>query len=311
MFDYKKVLALLEESFPSMIFDRECYLSDYTYMKVGGKAALMTFPRSMNEIEKLLVFCTEHKIKCFVLGKGSNLIVNDEGVDALFINTKNLTKIVLKDKLLIRVEAGKDLKDVSDFALSHCLTGFEFASGIPGSIGGAIYMNAGAYDGEMKDVVVTTRVFQPTQGIITLTNEEQIFAYRKSIFSNSDAVILETLISLKKGNPQEIADKISDLTQKRTEKQPLNFPSSGSTFKRPEGYFAGKLITDAGLKGFQIGGVAVSEKHTGFLVNLGGATANDILLLIDHIRKEVFKQFNIMLEPEVKFLQKDGSFKEF
>ncbi|MGL4394752.1 MAG: UDP-N-acetylmuramate dehydrogenase [Brevinema sp.] len=311
MFDQKAILAGLQKTFPNMSFDTEAYLSDYTYMKVGGKAALMTFPANLDEMVSLLNYCVEQGVKYFIIGRGSNLIVNDEGVDALFIHTKYLTKMSVQDELMITVEVGTDLKDVSAFALSNELSGFEFACGIPGSIGGAVYMNAGAYTGEMKDVVVSTKAFIPKKGVVTFSNEDQAFEYRKSVFSNSDMVILETTIKLQKSDPKEIAEMIDDLTQKREDKQPLEMPSAGSTFKRPEGYFAGKLITDAGLKGFQLGGAAISSKHAGFVVNAGGASAQNILDLIEHVRAVVKSQFGVMLEPEVKFLQKDASFKEF
>ncbi|MGL4562614.1 MAG: UDP-N-acetylmuramate dehydrogenase [Brevinema sp.] len=311
MFDQKNSLALLQKAFPKMNFNTECMLSDYTYMKVGGKAAIMTFPESLSDMTELLQFCTEQNIFYIVLGKGSNLIVNDDGVDALFINTNNLVAISLLNNTMITVQTGTTLSAVSDFALVHELSGFEFACGIPGSVGGAIYMNAGAYDGEMKNVVFETKAFVPHKGIVTFSNQEQQFAYRKSVFSSTNMVVLETTIHLIKDNPQKIADKINDLTKKREEKQPLDLPSSGSTFKRPDGYFAGKLITDAGLKGFSVGGASVSEKHAGFIVNTNNATADDILRLINHIQTTVQDKFGVILEPEVKFLQKDGTFKKF
>lgn len=311
MFNQKVILDILSQYCPDLECHLDLSLSNFTYMKVGGKAKIMIFPNSLEQLIKALSLCLEKNILYFIIGKGSNLIVNDEGVDALFINTKNLSRLELKNPNSIVVQAGVELKNLSTFACQNGLGGLEFSSGIPGSVGGAIYMNAGAYGGEMKDVVLKTLCFMPNKGVIELNSNEQEFGYRTSIFAKKGGIVLETTLKLEKRNIVDIQNQIDDLTKQRESKQPLDLPSAGSVFKRPEGYFAGKLITDAGLKGYRIGGAAVSEKHAGFIVNIDNAKAQDILDLITHIQNEVFNQFGVMLEPEVKFLEKDGSFRKF
>ena len=288
---------------------RNVPLSHYTTMEVGGITPLMIFPHSSNELIELLEYLKGENIPYFVIGKGSNLIVNDEGVDLIFINTQQLNQITLIDEDTIQVESGASLKDLSEFAYINGLTGLEFACGIPGTVGGAVFMNAGAYDGEIKDVLKESLVFDQEKKV--LNNAEHQFSYRKSIFTTAGATVISSTFILPKNDKSIIKQKIDDLTEQRTEKQPLEFPSAGSTFKRPQGHFTGKLITDAGLKGFRIGGAGVSDKHAGFIVNVDNAKAQDILDLITHIQKTVKEQFNVLLEPEVKFLEKNGSFKNF
>ena len=288
---------------------RNVPLSHYTTMEVGGITPLMIFPHSSNELIELLEYLKGENIPYFVIGKGSNLIVNDEGVDLIFINTQQLNQITLIDEDTIQVESGASLKDLSEFAYINGLTGLEFACGIPGTVGGAVFMNAGAYDGEIKDVLKESLVFDQEKKV--LNNTEHQFSYRKSIFTTTGATVISSTFVLPKNDKSIIKQKIDELTEQRTEKQPLEFPSAGSTFKRPQGHFTGKLITDAGLKGFRIGGAGVSDKHAGFIVNVDNAKAQDILDLITHIQKTVKEQFNVLLEPEVKFLEKNGSFKNF
>ncbi len=281
--------------------------SDYTTMKVGGVVEWMFYPKDIDEMITLLIYIKSQNIPYFILGKGSNLIVNDEGVDVIVINTSNLQNLSLIDETLIYADSGVSLEELSMFALEHSLTGLEFASGIPGTVGGAVFMNAGAYDGEIKDVLETSTVF--TDDKIVLNNSEHEFGYRTS--SIASKVILGSSFRLKKGDKNEIKSKMIDLNLQRASKQPLEMPSAGSTFKRPVGHFAGKLITDAGLKGFECGGASISTKHAGFVVNHDHAKAQDILDLIAHVQDVVKKEFDVHLEPEIKFLQKDGTFRKF
>ncbi|MGL4367770.1 MAG: UDP-N-acetylmuramate dehydrogenase [Brevinemataceae bacterium] len=315
MYKSEHIVNLMRESFPNILCTEDVLLSEYTSMKVGGTAVAMVFPDSIENTVKILDFLSGHNITFFVLGGGSNLIVNDEGVDLIFVNTQNLNRITLdsQDSSVIKVEAGVSLSDLSAFALNHGLSGLEFACGIPGTVGGGVFMNAGAYDGEIKDVLSHSKVFCSSQGVYHLPAEEHQFGYRRSVFTDMKGMcILECSFTLKKiESKEEIISKVDNFTTLRTTKQPLELPSAGSTFKRPEGYFAGKLISDAGLQGYSIGGASVSTKHAGFIVNHNNAKAEDIISLIDYIRKTVHSKFGVLLEPEVKFLEKDGSFRQF
>ncbi|MGL5955850.1 MAG: UDP-N-acetylmuramate dehydrogenase [Brevinema sp.] len=303
------VKDLLESDFPSLVYKTDQILSEYTTMKVGGKVELMVFPSSLELLVRLLKSFRSNCIPYFILGKGSNMIVNDEGLDLVVINMEYLNRIEIDQELLIHVEAGVTLKELGDFALEHSLTGLEFASGIPGTVGGAVFMNAGAYGSEIKDVLESSLIAM--DDVYNLPNKEHEFSYRSSAMMKNQAVVLRSTFRLKKGERSEIQALMEDLKRQREEKQPLEYPSAGSIFKRPEGYFAGKLITDAGLKGFQIGGAAVSEKHAGFIINNNHATAQDILDLMAYIQQTVDKQFYVHLEPEVKFLEKNGTFRIF
>ncbi len=299
------MLNFLDEN--SIQYKKNQKMSEYTTMKVGGYVDIMCFPKDISEMSLLLSHIK--KEKCFILGKGSNLIVNDEGLDVVVINTEQLKNIYLKEDTLIFAEAGVSLEELSMFAMEHSLTGLEFASGIPGTVGGAVFMNAGAYDGEIKDVLEESIIF--TDKDMVLNNKDHEFSYRKSSISKNNAVVLGSSFRLQKGDKEDIKAKMIDLNQQRASKQPLDMPSAGSTFKRPEGFFAGKLITDAGLKDFQCGGASVSTKHAGFVVNHDNATAQDILDLIAHVQNVVEKKFNVRLEPEIKFLEKNGTFRKF
>lgn len=287
-------------------------LAHYTTMRVGGSTPVMLFPNTLEDFLALLQFLDKEDISYFILGKGSNLIVNDEGVDISCINTERLTTITLDPfNNMIQVDAGVSLTDLSKFAYENGLTGLEFACGIPGTTGGAVFMNAGAYGEEMKDILFQSEGYDPKKGLIILNNKEHEFSYRKSVFVEKQAIVLRSSFILKKGTPVLIKEKMNDLMQRREDKQPLELSSAGSTFKRPEGYFAGQLIADAGLKGYKKGNAGVSTKHAGFVVNLGGAKAKDILELIIHIQNTVQEKFGVSLEPEVKFLEKDGTFRNF
>ena len=236
------------------------------------------------------------------MGNGSNLLVADEGVRGVVIQLLRNFNQIQVEGCQIRMQAGAQNAAVAKRALDASLTGFEFASGIPGTIGGAVVMNAGAYGGEMKDILKEVTVLDPNGMIRTIPAEELELGYRTSIIARKGYVVLEAVIVLKTGDPKEIKAAMDELKEKRVTKQPLEYPSAGSTFKRPEGYFAGKLIMDAGLRGFSVGGAQISEKHCGFVINKGNATAKDVTELMDETKKIVMEKFGVALEPEVKRL---------
>lgn len=279
-------------------------LSKYVNFRVGGPADILLKPKSKDQLLESIKACMENNIPFYVVGNGSNLLVRDggfRGVVILLTEIKNITV----DENIVMAECGATLKSVSDEAVANSLTGFEFACGIPGTIGGAVFMNAGAYDGCMSDIIESAEVINEQGEVLVLSKEELKLGYRSSIVMEKGYVVLSAKFKLTKGEIKSISDLVRDLTEKRESKQPLEYPSAGSTFKRPEGYFAGKLIQDAGLKGFSIGGAAVSSKHSGFVINKGGATAKDILDLIKHIQVEVKKQFGIELHTEVRIIGED------
>ena len=277
-------------------------MKKHTTFRIGGPADYYLCPHSTEELQKILQICKENKMEFFVLGNGSNLLVSDKGYRGVVIQLwKNFSDIVTKEDT-ITVKAGALLSKVAAEALEEGLTGMEFASGIPGTIGGAVVMNAGAYGGEMKDIIKEVTVLTKEGDILTISKEEMNFGYRTSVVKEKGYVVISVVLQLKKGDRAEIRKVMDDLKERRVTKQPLDMPSAGSTFKRPEGYFAGKLIMDAGLRGFSVGGAQISEKHCGFVVNKGDATAADVLGLIKEVQKRVQEKFGVTLEPEVKFL---------
>lgn len=277
-------------------------MKNHTTFRIGGPADYYLCPHSTEELQKILQICRENKIEFFILGNGSNLLVSDKGYRGVVIQLwKNFSDIVTEDDA-IAVKAGALLSKVAAEALEAGLTGMEFASGIPGTMGGAVMMNAGAYGGEMKDIIKEVTVLTKEGEILTLSQEEMNFGYRTSVVKEKGYVVISVVLQLKKGDREEIRKLMNDLKERRVTKQPLDMPSAGSTFKRPEGYFAGKLIMDAGLRGFSVGGAQISEKHCGFVVNKGEATAADVLGLIKEVQKRVQEKFGVALEPEVKFL---------
>ncbi len=297
----EEILNLIKETIgPENVFEEEP-MKEHTSMEVGGPAAYLFAPESAEHTAFLLKTLRKEKFPYYVKGNGSNLIVHDEGYDGAIIEMMKLNKITVDGNCLI-AECGAMLKDISAAALDASLTGFEFASGIPGSLGGAITMNAGAYDGEMKDIVSKVILMDREGTIVTKACEEMDFSYRHSICSDGDYIVLQAEFLLAKGEQKAIKEKIDDLSARRKEKQPLEYPSCGSTFKRPEGYFAGKLITDAGLKGYRHGGAQVSDKHAGFIINRDHATATEILELIAYVQEEVMEQFGVELKCEVKII---------
>ena len=277
-------------------------MKKHTTFRIGGPADYYLCPHSIEELQKILQICKEKKIEFFILGNGSNLLVSDKGYRGAVIQLwKNFSDITVKGTTII-VKAGALLSKIAAEALEEGLTGMEFASGIPGTIGGATVMNAGAYGGEMKNINKEVTVLTQEGELLTLSNEEMKLGYRTSIVKEKGYVVVSVVLQLKKGDKEEIRKVMEDLKERRVTKQPLDMPSAGSTFKRPEGYFAGKLIMDAGLRGFSVGGAQISEKHCGFVVNKGDATAADVLGLIREVQKRVEEQFHVTLEPEVKFL---------
>lgn len=279
-------------------------LKNHTTFKIGGNCIALIEPREVSDIVETIKICRENSIKFFVIGNGSNLLVPDEGYNGVIIKLKSeFSTIQVKDEYLI-VNSGAKLSEVYTVAYENSLTGFEFASGIPGTIGGAIYMNAGAYGGEMKDIVESVEVLDLDNfELRELKNEELEFSYRKSIIQRKNYIVTTIKLKLQKGNKEEINAVYEDLRERRNSKQPLNFGSAGSTFKRPEGHFASKLIEDAGLKGYHINDAWVSEKHSGFVVNKGNASFKEVMELIEYVQKVVFEKFGVKLETEVRILK--------
>ena len=279
-------------------------LKNHTTFKIGGNCIALIEPREVFDIVETIKICRENSIKFFVIGNGSNLLVPDEGYNGVIIKLKSeFSKIEVEGYYLI-VNSGAKLSEVYTVAYENSLTGFEFASGIPGTIGGAIFMNAGAYGGEMKDIVESVEVLDLDNfELRELKNEELEFSYRKSIIQRKNYIVTTIKLKLKKGNKEEINSVYEDLRDRRNSKQPLNFGSAGSTFKRPEGHFASKLIEDAGLKGYHINDAWVSEKHSGFIVNKGNASYKEVMELIEYVQKVVFEKFGVKLETEVRILK--------
>lgn len=279
-------------------------MSEHIYFKVGGPADILLKPNNAEQVKKSISVCKENNIPFYVIGNGSNILVRDGGIRGVVIELSNINDITVEGNK-ITAECGALLKDVSISAAKESLTGFEFACGIPGSVGGAVFMNAGAYDGEISFVIESAEVLNENQEIITLNKDELDLGYRQSIVMQKGYIVISATFALTKGDQEKIDNRISELTTRREDRQPLEYPSAGSTFKRPEGHFAGKLIQDAGLKGFTVGGACVSEKHAGFVINKNNGTAKDVLDVIKHVQEEVKKQFDVDLHPEVRILGED------
>ena len=279
-------------------------LKQYTYTKVGGAADYLAFPRNQYELKRIVTFANAQEIPWMVLGNSSNIIVRDGGIEGFVIMFDHFHDIRVNG-YVIEAEAGAKLIDVTHVARYHSLTGFEFACGIPGSIGGAVYMNAGAYGGEIAHILQSCKVLTPEGEIKTLTAEELAFGYRHSKIQENGDVVISAKFALAPGNYDQIDQEMARLTHLRELKQPLEYPSCGSVFKRPVGYFAGQLISEAGLKGHRIGGVEVSEKHAGFMINVDHGTAKDYEDLIAHVIATVEKSAGVTLEREVRIIGKD------
>lgn len=282
--------------------EREVSMKNYTSFKVGGPAELFLSPEDAGQTAKLVRFCEKEEIPVFVLGKGSNLLVSDRGIKGAVIYTGKQCGISLVDENTVRAQSGASLAQLCTFALENSLSGLEFAYGIPGTVGGAVFMNAGAYGGEMKDVILNSEYVSTDGTSGELDNEAMELSYRHSAYENSNLVITAASVRLAPADRNEIKSTMNDILARRKEKQPLEYPSAGSTFKRPEGNFAGALIEQCGLKGVSVGGAQVSEKHAGFIINRGGATAADILSLIKHVQARVKAQTGVSLETEIRLI---------
>lgn len=277
-------------------------LKEYTTFRIGGPADYFAIPKNEEELREALQMCHEKQLDYFILGHGSNILFTDKGYRGMIIYLGEHFAYIKQDGESLRIGAGTLLKDATDYALDKALDGIVFACGIPGSMGGAIFMNAGAYGGEMKEVVTEVKVMDPQSNIKVYSGEEMNFGYRQSRIQGSGEIILEATLKLKPGDKEQMLLQTQDLTQKREDKQPLEMASAGSTFKRPEGYFAGKLIMDAGLSGYCCGDAQVSTKHCGFVVNKGNASFADVMNLVDHIQKTVEEQFHVKMQPEIRIV---------
>ena len=297
-------LAKLQDILGTLTIKANEPLSNYTYTKTGGPADLLVFPRSVEQVQRVLAAVKQENLPLTVLGNASNLIVKDGGIRGLVMILTDMQELVLEGNQL-KAASGAALIEASRQAATAGLTGLEFACGIPGSIGGAIYMNAGAYGGEVKDVISQVEVVTRDGQLKTYSRADCDFSYRHSRFQEGDEVILGVTFDLAPGDQSTIDSKVAELTHLRQSKQPLEYPSCGSVFKRPEGYFAGKLIQDAGLQGYQVGGAQVSTKHAGFIVNVDHATATDYLEVIEHIRLVVWARTGVFMEPEVRIIGED------
>jgi UDP-N-acetylmuramate dehydrogenase len=274
----------------------------HTTFQVGGPADLFVEPGNREELRYALTQARDDNVPFFVTGNGSNLLVSDEGFRGMILHIGKSMSEVAVSGTRVRAEAGASLARIAKEAYEHGLTGMEFAAGIPGSLGGAVVMNAGAYNGEMKDILTEVDVMTREGEVKTIPARDLELSYRHSCIPENGYIVLGAGIELSPGDPEAIKSRMSELALARRQKQPLEYPSAGSTFKRPEGYFAGKLVQDAGLKGYTVGGARVSEKHSGFVINHGGAEACEIRFLIRQVQKKVMKQFGVLLEPEVRFI---------
>ena len=275
-------------------------MNRHTTFRIGGPADCFLLPSSQEELQEIIKICSDEKLPYFILGNGSNLLVSDKGYEGVIIQIYKQMNQVKVEGAQIHAQAGALLSMIAKRALDAELTGFEFAAGIPGTLGGACVMNAGAYGGEMKDVLKSVTVLTDKGEVKTLAKEELELGYRTSVIAKKGYIVLEAVLELQKGEKEKIQAVMDDLKERRVTKQPLEYPSAGSTFKRPEGYFAGKLIQDAGLRGFQVGGAQVSEKHCGFVINKGNATAADVMELIRQVTAKVKEDTGVTMEPEVK-----------
>lgn len=276
-------------------------MSKHTTFRIGGNADLFVSPKA-KQVAEIMALAKEYEVPVTIIGNGSNLLVGDKGIRGLVLSFGKEAEEIQVDGSCMVVSAGALLSKIAAEAAKRSLTGFEFAAGIPGTLGGAIVMNAGAYGGEIKDVLISATVLTPEGEVIELSNSELELSYRHSCIPEKEYIVLEAVLEFMPGEEEVIREKMAELKKSRVEKQPLEYPSAGSTFKRPEGYFAGKLIQDAELRGYSVGGAQVSEKHCGFVVNKGDATAKDVLQLIEDVKRIVNDKFQVELEPEVKMI---------
>ena len=308
MENLEKAIAAVKEALPGMSLLENEPLAGHCSFRIGGPARALAAPEDMTSLSRVCSILKDHHLAPFILGNGTNLLFPDEGLQDLFlISTEKLQRLTLLPDGAVYAEAGVSLSKLASFAQQNGLAGLEFASGIPGSVGGGCFINAGAYGGEIKDVIESVVcLYLGDQGLYEMPADKCEYGYRKSWFStHPGCVILSAVFRLQPGDKDENAAKMRELNEKRRQKQPLELPSAGSAFKRPEGHFAGALIEQAGLKGYTVGGAQVSEKHAGFVVNVGGATSHDVYDLMMHVRNTVYRQSGVQLEPEVIILPPD------
>lgn len=296
--NYKKYLGDVEV--PEILYNVP--MKDHTTFEIGGPAETFICPNLYEQLSCLIKYCNDENVPYFILGCGSDLLVSDKGVSGVVVDMSSVMNGMYTDNNKVIAQAGATLKDVCDLAAYSSLSGLEFACGIPGSVGGACFMNAGAYNGQISDVLESVMVVDKLGNISTIEASNLELGYRTSRIKTDGLCVLEACFNLSAKPMDEILDVMDDLTERRESKQPLEWPSAGSTFKRPEGYFAGKLIMDSGMQGRSVGGAEVSTKHAGFIINKGDATASDVLGLINLVQQEVKSQYNVDLEPEVRFL---------
>jgi UDP-N-acetylmuramate dehydrogenase len=295
----------LYDFFPSEQIKLNVAMKEFTTFKIGGPADVMIIPRTISDIIKAVNFCRNHNIPAVMLGMGSNILVKDKGIRGIVIKIGDSLKNYSIAGNEIYAEAGISLSELSRKAAENSLSGLEFAEGIPGSLGGAVVMNAGAYNGEIKDVLKEVLAVDYSGRLKTFNTQQMQFGYRKSIFQSMEFIVLAIRMQLKKGNKEQIFSTMQEFNRLRREKQPLDMPSAGSTFRRPEGFYVGPLIEELGLKGFKIGGAEVSTKHAGFIVNSGNATASDIIELITYIQEKANKKYGVSLVPEIRIIGED------
>lgn len=301
----KALQTALLETLPSTRVREEEYLRHHTTFKIGGPADLFVEPTTMAELSFVLRTIHEFQVPVTIIGCGSNILVKDGGIRGAVVSVRHMTQVMDCNDNTLCIGSGYMLKDASEFAWENGLTGLEFAVGIPGTLGGAVFMNAGAYDGEMSHVVTAVRAVDFQGNIKEYDSSHLDFAYRHSVFHDNHEVIGEVIMTLKPGDKTAIKARMDELTEKRESKQPLEYASAGSTFKRPPGYFAGTLIEQTGLKGLSVGDAQVSHKHAGFVINTGSASAKDVLDLIAEVQRRVYDQHGVHLEPEVRMIGED------
>ena len=301
----ERVLSDLKKVIPKENIKINEPMSKHTSFKTGGPAEIYITGKTIKQIQDVLKFSKQNNIKLYIIGNGSNLLVSDEGIKGIVLKiaVDNIETIESDLGVLVKAGAGVKIMALAQILKKDGITGFEELAGIPGTMGGANYMNAGAYGKELKDIIVSTKAINKETGEIeTLKNEEQELKYRSSIFKNRKYIIIETMLNLQKGIPEEIERKMSNFSNQRKQKQPIEYPSAGSTFKRGEKFITAKLIDECGLKGYQIGGAQISEKHAGFIINKNNATSKDILDLIKYTKKKVFEKFGVQIEEEVEII---------
>ena len=301
----ERVLSDLKKVIPEENIKINEPMSKHTSFKTGGPADIYIIGKTLEQIQEVLKYSNQNNIQLYIIGNGSNLLVSDEGIKCIVLKiaVDNIETLESDFGVLVKAGAGVKIMALAQILKKDGITGFEELAGIPGTMGGANYMNAGAYGKELKDIIVSTKAINKETGKIeTLKNEEQELKYRNSIFKNRKYIIIETMLNLQKGIPEEIERKMNDFLNQRKEKQPIEYPSAGSTFKRGEGFITAKLIDECGLKGYQIGGAQISEKHAGFIINKNNATSKDILDLIKYTKKKVFEKFGVQIEEEVEII---------